>query len=144
MSADKPNSSGSKTKSEAKSESSKEATKKTDSSSDNTPKSKEASPKISKPNRPTSYFSSVSTNEYREGWTAIFSDNSGNTTDPIKQKVSGKRKQVSITLTNSDLNNDLKNLLKESIRSRAKKDGLKIGRALANESTSWRIICKFD
>ena len=49
---------------------------KTETSSDNSSSTSTKTNKSSAPARPTSYFSSVSTDEYRSGWDAVFNDTS--------------------------------------------------------------------
>ena len=115
---------------------------KTADSSTDTPKDSGAQTKNkSAPARPTSYFSSVSTDEYREGWSTIFGEQKKHS-NIAKSKTLPTNKRLSIVLTNADLNDELKNLLTISIRSKAKISKQKIGRTLSKSNASWRITCE--
>jgi len=110
-----------------------------DSSSKSTKKNKSSAPA-----RPTSYFSSVSTDEYRSGWDAVFNDTSSK-----KYKVGKGRERdtkldlpLSIMLSNEDLSNELNELLKKAVRKRARKDKLPIGRLLTRAQIKWNLECK--
>ena len=116
---------------------------KTETSSDSSSTSTKTN-KSSAPARPTSYFSSVSTDEYRSGWDAVFNDTSSK-----KYKV-GKGRDgnatldlpLSIMLSNEDLSKELNELLKKAVRKRAKKDKLPIGRLLTRAQIKWNLECK--
>ena len=117
---------------------------KTETSSDNSSSTSTKTNKSSAPARPTSYFSSVSTDEYRSGWDAVFNDTSSK-----KNKV-GKGRQrnttldlpLSIMLSNEDLSKELNELLKTAVRKRAKKDNLPIARLLTRAQIKWNLECK--
>ena len=117
---------------------------KKETSSDNSSSTSTKTNKSSAPARPTSYFSSVSTDEYRSGWAAVFNDTSSK-----KNKV-GKSKErnatldlpLSIMLSNEDLSKELNELLKKAVRKRAKKDKLPIGRLLTRAQIKWNLECK--
>ena len=117
---------------------------KTEISSDNSSSTSTKTNKSSAPARPTSYFSSVSTDEYRSGWAAVFNDTSSK-----KNKV-GKGRDgnatldlpLSIMLSNEDLSKELNELLKKAVRKRAKKDKLPIGRLLTRAQIKWNLECK--
>ena len=117
---------------------------KTETSSDNSSSTSTKTNKSSAPARPTSYFSSVSTDEYRSGWAAVFNDTSSK-----KNKV-GKGRDgnatldlpLSIMLSNEDLSKELNELLKKAVRKRAKKDKLPIGRLLTRAQIKWNLECK--
>ena len=111
---------------------------KTETSSDNSSSTSTKTNKSSAPARPTSYFSSVSTDEYRSGWAAVFNDTSSK-----KNKVGKGRERnatldlpLSIMLSNEDLSKELNELLKKAVRKRAKKD--KLPRA----QIKWNLECK--
>ena len=117
---------------------------KTETSSDNTSSTSTKTKKSSAPTRPTSYFSSVSTDEYRSGWDAVFNDTSSK-----KNKVGKGREHnttldlpLSIMLSNEDLSKELNELLKKAVRKRAKKDKLPIGRLLTRAQIKWNLECK--
>ena len=117
---------------------------KTETSSDNASSTSTKTNKSSTPTRPTSYFSSVSTDEYRSGWDAVFNDTSSK-----KNKVGKGREYnttldlpLSIMLSNEDLSKELNELLKTAVRKRAKKDKLPIGRLLTRAQIKWNLECK--
>ena len=117
---------------------------KTETSSDNSSSTSTKTNKSSAPARPTSYFSSVSTDEYRSGWDAVFYDTSSK-----KNKVGKGRERnatldlpLSIMLSNEDLSKELNELLKKAVRKRAKKDKLPIGRLLTRAQIKWNLECK--
>ena len=117
---------------------------KTETSSDNSSSTSTKTNKSSAPARPTSYFSSVSTDEYRSGWAAVFNDTSSK-----KNKVGKGRERnatldlpLSIKLSNEDLSKELNELLKKAVRKRAKKDKLPIGRLLTRAKIKWNLECK--
>lgn len=117
---------------------------KTETSSDNSSSTSTKTNKSSAPARPTSYFSSVSTDEYRSGWAAVFNDTSSK-----KNKVGKGRERnatldlpLSIMLSNEDLSKELNELLKKAVRKRAKKDKLPIGRLLTRAQIKWNLECK--
>ena len=117
---------------------------KTETSSKDSSSTSSKTNKSSVPARATSYFSSVSTDEYRSGWDAVFNDTS------TKKIKGGKRKKrnaeidlpLSILLSNDDLNQELNELLKKAVRERAKKDKLPIARLLKRLQIKWYIECK--
>ena len=117
---------------------------KTETSSEDSSSTSSKTNKSSVPARPTSYFSCVSTDEYRSGWDAVFNDTS------TKKIKGGKRKKrnaeidlpLSILLSNDDLNQELNELLKKAVRERAKKDKLPIARLLKRLQIKWYIECK--
>ena len=117
---------------------------KTETSSDNSSSTSTKTNKSSAPARPTSYFSSVSTDEYRSGWDAVFNDTSSK-----KNKVGKGRERnatldlpLSIMLSNEDLSTELNELLKKAVLKRAKKDKLPIGRLLTRAQIKWNLECK--
>ena len=119
---------------------------KTETSSDNSSSTSTKTNKSSAPARPTSYFSSVSTDEYRSGWAAVFNDTSSK-----KNKVGKGRERnatldlpLSIMLSNEDLSKELNELLKKAVRKRAKKDKLPIGRLLTRAQIKWNLECKLS
>ena len=117
---------------------------KTETSSDNSSSTSTKTNKSSAPARPTSYFSSVSTDEYRSGWAAVFND----TSSKINKVGKGRERNatldlpLSIMLSNEDLSKELNELLKKAVRKRAKKDKLPIGRLLTRAQIKWNLECK--
>ena len=117
---------------------------KTETSSDNSSSTSTKPNKNSAPARPTSYFSSVSTDEYRLGWAAVFNDTSSkkNKVGKGKERNSAIDLPLSIMLSNEDLSKELNELLKKAVRKRAKKDKLPIGRLLTRAQIKWNLECK--
>ena len=117
---------------------------KTETSSDNSSSTSTKTNKSSAPARPTSYFSSVSTDEYRSGWDAVFNDTSSkkNKVGKGRERNSAIDLPLSIMLSNEDLSKELNELLKKAVRKRAKKDKLPIGRLLTRAQIKWNLECK--
>ena len=117
---------------------------KTETSSDNSSSTSTKTNKNSAPTRPTSYFSSVSTDEYRSGWDAVFNDTSSKRNKVGKGKKHNTKLDLplSIMLSNEDLSKELNELLKKAVRKRAKKDNLPIGRLLTGAQIKWNLECK--
>ena len=95
--------------------------------------------------RPISYFSSVATDEYREGWANIF----GKTGAKKKSSGSAQRAKPSmkeppsrVMILESDLTEELRALLRETLKKRARKENLGIGRQLSKADLSWSIECR--
>ena len=117
---------------------------KTETSSDNSSSTSTKTNKSSAPARPTSYFSSVSTDEYRSGWDAVFNDTSSkkNKVGKGKERNATLNLPLSIMLSNEDLSKELNELLKKAVRKRAKKDKLPIGKLLTRAQIKWNLECK--
>ena len=97
------------------------------------------------PARTTSYFSSVSTDDYREGWTTIFSGAQKKTSKkssefnkPIKKKDA---KSFTIKLSDDVLGNELKTLLKEAIRKQARKNKLSLSPEFKRPKAKLTVNC---
>ena len=97
------------------------------------------------PARTTSYFSSVSTDDYREGWKTIFSDakkktrkKSSEFNKPIKKKDA---KSFTIKLSDDVLGNELKTLLKEAIRKQARKNKLSLSPEFKRPKAKLTVNC---
>ena len=117
---------------------------KTETSSDNSSSTSTKTNKSSVPARSTSYFSSVSTDEYRSGWDAVFNDTSRKNTKGGKGREHNSTLDLplSIMLSNEDLSTELNELLKKAVLKRAKKDKLPIGRLLTRAQIKWNLECK--
>ena len=118
---------------------------KTDASSDSASSEKTKSNKNAAPARPISYFSSVSTDEYRSGWNAIFNASKENkkvsSKKNLKRKTSINSPQF-LTLTDSDLNDELTDLLLAAVRKRVKKDKLPFARRINKSNLKWLLECE--
>ena len=118
---------------------------KADTSGDNSSTPSNDSKKSSTPARTTSYFSSVSTDEYREGWDSIFNNRKSKKNKAGQSTGNTGSKStlpLSIKLSNEDFSQELNTLLKEAVRRRAKKDNLRIGKLLNKGHITWNLECK--
>lgn len=139
-----PNNKSSEGKSKTSSEKSSTKTKASDSSSSS---EKTKAEKSKPPVRSTSYFSSVSTDEYRSGWDAIFSGEKQSGNASVKENINQKvylKPPFSISLSDSDLNDEITELLIAALRKRAKKDKLPIGKYLKKSKLIWRLDCEVE
>ena len=97
------------------------------------------------PARTTSYFSSVSTDDYREGWKTIFSGAQKKTkkkgSEFTKPKKKKDIKSFTIRLSDDVLDRELKTLLKEAIRNQAKKDKLSLSPEFKKPGAKLTINC---
>ena len=133
---------------ETKSESKKTNKKKSSEStktSDTETKDTSSSKNTKAPARTTSYFSSVSTDDYREGWKTIFSDaqkktrkKSSEFNKPIKKKDA---KSFTIKLSDDVLGNELKTQLKEAIRKQARKNKLSLSPEFKRPKAKLTVNC---
>ena len=130
--------SSSETKAESTSSSSSTETKSESSSTT----SGGASSKSSAPSRPISYFSSVSTEDYREGWDNIFQSKPKR---PARAKSAAKRVNgpVTIELSADDLDDELRAALEAAFRRKAKAKRLGYDKLAAAGAVDWRLVCKF-
>ncbi len=97
------------------------------------------------PARTTSYFSSVSTDDYREGWKTIFSGAQKKTkkkgSEFTKPKKKKDIKSFTIRLSDDVLDSELKTLLKEAIRQQAKKNKLILSPEFQKPTAKLTINC---
>jgi hypothetical protein len=84
--------------------------------------------------RPTSYFSSVSSNEYRAGWNAIFGSGDERRQAAKPRRNGGGR----IEFEPSELDAGLRRRLEAALSAKAR--ALRI--AFDEGETSWRLICE--
>lgn len=148
-SALKPNSSASKSKgSDSKSESpdskSDNNTNTTAGPGDQTSDSSGSSKTSGAPSRPISYFSSVSTDEYRTGWNDIF----GYTKGQAKTRSSFSKKHrvdrtlpLVIDITAEQLPSDTKKEIEKIIRKELRKNRLNYDNLSKNGQVNLRISC---
>ena len=95
--------------------------------------------------RPISYFSSVATDEYREGWANIFGKTVAKkkaSGSALRAKPSKKDPPSRMMILESDLTEELQALLRETLKKRARKENLGIGRQLSKAELSWSIECR--
>ena len=97
------------------------------------------------PARTTSYFSSVSTDDYREGWKTIFSGAQKKTkkkgSEFTKPKKKKDIKSFTIRLSDDVLDSELKTLLREAIRQQAKKNKLSLSPEFKKPTAKLTINC---
>jgi hypothetical protein len=97
--------------------------------------------KSSGSSRPISYFSSVSTDEYRAGWADIF----GKSTDQPKQKAPAAKRAsklpVAFELEMDDLDAAARDHLEALVRLQAKKQRLNYDKLAETNDVTWQITC---
>ena len=97
------------------------------------------------PARTTSYFSSVSTDDYREGWKTIFSGAQKKTKKKGSEFTKSKKKKdiksFTIRLSDDVVDSELKTLLKEAIRRQAKKNNLSLSTEFKKPTAKLTINC---
>ena len=99
------------------------------------------SAKSSAPSRPISYFSSVSTDDYRDGWDNIFAK----PTTKSKNKTSRRpraAKPLQIELTADDLDAEARAVLEEVLRRQLKKQRRNYDKLAAAGQVDWKIACE--
>ena len=105
------------------------------------------SKKSSAPSRPISYFSSVSTNEYRSGWDDIFSAGGKKGARKAGKSTAANRNNklpVTITLDADDLNEATRLQLEALFRQDAKKKRLNYDKLSGNGQVRWEISCNIS
>ncbi len=101
--------------------------------------------KSSAPSREISYFSSVSTDDYRAGWNDIFSSGESEPRQetarkPAKRKAASKL-PATITLELDDLDPSTREQLEGLFRRQAKKKRLNYAKASREGQVSWQLSC---
>jgi len=94
--------------------------------------------------RPISYFSSVATDDYRDGWDGIFANSKKlktKTTAKIRTK-SKPKSPIVLELTPDELNDDLRAQLEAAFKAKAKKKRLAYDKRAAAGQISWQLTCK--
>jgi hypothetical protein len=102
--------------------------------------------KSSAPSRPISYFSSVSSDDYRSGWDNIFSsgrNKSTRTRKPVKSAAAKRTRKLpaSISLGADDLDPATREQLEAVFRRHAKKKRLNYDKLSDNGQVNWEISC---
>ena len=95
--------------------------------------------------RPISYFSSVATDEYREGWANIFGKTGAKkkaSGSALRANPSKKELPSRVMILESDLTEELQALLRETLKKKARKENLGMGRQLSKAELSWSIECR--
>ncbi len=108
------------------------------SSESTTSKSTSAGSKGGASSRPISYFSSVSTDDYRDGWDNIFN----NGKKPRRAPAGGRpaAAPAALELQLSDLDADLRARLEDAFRRKAKAKRVSYDK----RAKGWRLLCEFD
>ena len=95
--------------------------------------------------RPISYFSSVSTDEYRSGWDNIFSG-AGDTTaqEPARRRPAARKPKepLTIELSLEDLGAELRAGLEAAARAKAKSKRVSYDKRVAAGTVAWRLTCE--
>ncbi|HIF09726.1 MAG TPA: hypothetical protein EYQ81_07680 [Sneathiellales bacterium] len=97
--------------------------------------------------RPISYFSSVSTDDYRSGWDGIFSKGKNKTAAKPAIRPAAKRTKklpMTITLEADDLDPEIRDQLDALLRKQAKKERLNYDKLSGNGQVSWQISCRIS
>lgn len=95
--------------------------------------------------RPISYFSSVSTPAYRDGWSAIFAKSDG--AKSAKRKAAPKRATKplpEIALAFDELPADLQEALAAEVRSRLGRRKGQYDKARDRGTLRWSLTCRLD
>ena len=102
--------------------------------------------KSSAPSRPISYFSSVSTDDYRAGWDGVFG---GAEKKPTRKqaKPATKRKKMlpaTIVLDSDDLDQVTREQIDGLLRRHAKKKRLNYDKLSEKGQVSWHLMCNIS
>jgi len=112
-------------------------------STDSAPAAAESSPAAKSSggggSRPISYFSSVSTDEYRSGWDAIFGGK--NEEAPAPKKARKPKLPATLEISLDELDADARASLEAAVRKRAKKKRLDYDALDAEGRVAWSIAC---
>ena len=106
------------------------------------------------PARPISYFSSVSTDEYRDGWNAIFgkpgrkparaNGKAASVTAKRKQAAKPANDGVEVSLSARDLTKDEREVLMAAFRRKAKARRIDLDRRARNGKLRLDLTCRID
>ncbi|HJM91597.1 MAG: hypothetical protein QGG19_02265 [Alphaproteobacteria bacterium] len=102
--------------------------------------------KSSTPSRPISYFSSVSTDDYRTGWDGVFG-RAGEKPARKPAKPVAKRKKVlpaTIVLDSDDLDQATREQIDGLLRRHAKKKRLNYDKLSEKGQVSWHLTCNIS
>ncbi|MFP6740039.1 MAG: hypothetical protein VCD33_00175 [Alphaproteobacteria bacterium] len=122
----------------------------TSAKSDSAPSEKSTKGTAAADNSP-SYFSSVSTPEYRNGWDSVFSSSKSRKTAatkprraPAKAKAKAKNGlPVTIELDPAELDDDVRAVIEDAFRRKAKKKRVKFDQFMKKAQVTWRLECQF-
>ena len=102
--------------------------------------------KSSAPSRPISYFSSVSTDDYRTGWDGVFG-RAGEKPARKPAKPVAKRKKVlpaTIVLDSDDLDQATREQINGLLRRHAEKKRLNYDKLSEKGQVSWHLTCNIS
>ncbi len=107
---------------------------------------KSGAKKAAASSRPISYFSSVSTDDYRSGWDGVFG---GGEKKPVRKraKPAAKRKKLlpaTIVLDADDLDQDTREQIDSLLRRHAKKKRLNYDKLSEKGQVSWHLTCNIS
>ncbi len=99
--------------------------------------------------RPISYFSSVSSDDYRSGWDEIFSSGKKSGNGKSRKRAVPKRAKVktlplTITLDADDLDAAVRDQIEAVFRQQVKKKRLNYDKLTGNGQVSWHISCRIS
>jgi hypothetical protein len=102
--------------------------------------------KSSTSSRPISYFSSVSTDDYRSGWDGVFGNGAETSkAKPAKRAAKAASKlPMTITLEAEDLDADIREQLETIFRKQAKKKRLNYDKLSGNGQVSLQVSCRIS
>ncbi|NQV61423.1 MAG: hypothetical protein HQ502_17280 [Alphaproteobacteria bacterium] len=102
--------------------------------------------KSSAPSRPISYFSSVSTDDYRAGWDDIFNAGGEKSAGKPVKSVAKRNSTLpaNINLDADDLDAATREQLEAVFRQHAKKQRLNYDKLAKNGQVSWQISCRIS
>ena len=102
--------------------------------------------KASTSSRPISYFSSVSTDDYRSGWDGVFGNGAANTkSKPAKRTAKASSKlPMTMTLDAEDLEPEVRDQLEAIFRKQAKKKRLNYDKLSGNGQVSLQVSCRIS
>ncbi len=103
-----------------------------------TPAAASATSKGSASSQSISYFSSVSTDEYRSGWDNVFNAKTAKRGAPAKRRRSTGPAMIELRF--SDLDEELRARLEDIVRAKAKAKRINYD----NRETSCRLVCELN
>jgi len=111
--------------------------------SDSAPSDKSTKGTAAADNSP-SYFSSVSTPEYRTGWDSVFSSGTGNKAAAKPRRAKNRNGlPVTIELDHAELDDDIRAVIEDAFRRKAKKKRVKFDQFMKKAQVTWRLECQF-
>ncbi|MDP6876379.1 MAG: hypothetical protein QF521_22900 [Alphaproteobacteria bacterium] len=102
--------------------------------------------KSSTASRPISYFSSVSTDDYRSGWDGIFGGGNGKPVRKRSKPVAKRKKNLpaTIVLDADDLDQETREQIDGLLRRHARKKRLNYDKLSEKGQVSWHLTCNIS